>query len=251
MFETVPPASSTINAPAATSQALSPNSQNPSVRPLATLARSSADALRAHHERLPERQVEAAPLAAVIGEAGCEQGRADWGSGAYLDWLAVEFGAAPALRGEAFPMQRVIDDAEAGFTAALIGDRHAELRERVREVGGAVERIDNPSMLAVVSAGAAFLGQDRVGWKRALEHLDHGGFGFAVGLGDQIDRIRFAIDSDARETLQMDFAGRARRAHRDHFDFSSHGVQNIIQRLPGSKSQRIETPRHQEDCVLV
>ena len=93
-----------------------------------------------------------------------------------------------ALGDEAFFFQRVEDYAELHAAATFVRDRNAELRIAVREVGGAVERIDNPSMVASMRAGAAFLGEDRMGGKCAMDHLDDCGFGFVVGLGDQIDR---------------------------------------------------------------
>jgi hypothetical protein len=51
-------------------------------------------------------------------------------------------------------------------SAALVSDRHAELREAMREVGGAVERINDPPMLALPRAGPALFGEDRVIKKR-------------------------------------------------------------------------------------
>jgi len=48
----------------------------------------------------------------------------------------------------------------------LVSDRHAELRKAMREVGGAVERIDDPPMLALPCAGPALFGEDRVNGKR-------------------------------------------------------------------------------------
>ena len=64
-------------------------------------------------------------------------------------------------------------------------------------------------MVALMRAGAAFFGEDRVSGKRAMDHFDDRGFRFAVGFGDEIDRVRFAIDGDSAEALQMDSARRA------------------------------------------
>jgi hypothetical protein len=44
----------------------------------------------------------------------------------------------------------------------LVGDRHAELPKAMREIGGAVERIDNPSMLTPPRVRTALFGEDRV-----------------------------------------------------------------------------------------
>jgi hypothetical protein len=50
-------------------------------------------------------------------------------------------------------------------TSVLVDDRLAELREVVREVGGAVERIDDRSMVAALCARTAFFGEDRMVWE--------------------------------------------------------------------------------------
>src|ERR1700716_1204348 len=93
----------------------------------------------------------------------------------------------------------------------------------MREVGGAVERIDDPSMVALMPAGAAFFGEYRVRGKRAMDHVDNRGFRFAVGFGDEIDRVRLAIDGDSAEALEVNSARRARGAERNLLDFILHG----------------------------
>jgi hypothetical protein len=44
----------------------------------------------------------------------------------------------------------------------------------MREVGGAVERIDDPSMLARARGRAALFGEDRMVGKSAVERADDG-----------------------------------------------------------------------------
>jgi len=140
--------------------------------------------------------------------------------------LAVKPGAVSALRDEAFFPERIKDNAELDAAAPFVCDRDAELRVAVREVGGAVERIDDPSMVALMRAGAAFFGENRVSWKRAMDHFDNRGFRFAVGFGDEIDRVRLAIDCDSAEALQVNSArGGARRgAQPARFSFSTDGT---------------------------
>jgi hypothetical protein len=64
----------------------------------------------------------------------------------------------------------------------------------MREVGGAVERINDPPMLALPRAGPVLLGEDRVIRKRALERPDGRLFRFPVGLGNQIQWVGLALD---------------------------------------------------------
>src|SRR5208337_3217618 len=157
-------------------------------------------------------QVEAPALAAVVCESGAEQGGAQIWRRADANRLAVEARALSAMGHEAFFLERVEDHAELHAAAPFVRDRHAELRIAVREVGGAVERVDDPSMVALMRAGAAFLGKDRVGRKCAMDHFDDRGFRFAIGFGDQIDRVRLAIDGYSAEALEMNSAGGTRGA---------------------------------------
>ena len=124
---------------------------------------------------------------------------------------------------EAFFFQRVVNHAELQAAAPLVRDRHAELRIAVREVGGAVERVNDPSMVALMHAGAAFLGEDRVGGICAMNYFDDRRFRFAVGFGDEIDRVRLAIDRYSAESLEMNSAGSTRGAEPNLFDFIDHG----------------------------
>jgi hypothetical protein len=66
----------------------------------------------------------------------------------------------------------------------------------MREVGGAVERIGNPSMLALSRIRTALFGEEGVVREGAVERPDNVLFGFLVGLGNQIDRIGLAGDLD-------------------------------------------------------
>ena|ERR1700735_1302795 len=142
------------------------------------------------------------------------------------------------MRDEAFFFQRVEDNAEQHAPATLVCDRHAKLRIAVREVGGAVERIDDPSMVALMRAGAAFLGKDRVGRECAMDHFDNRRFRFAIGFGDEINRVRLAIDGYSAESFKMNFAGGTRGAERNLFDFIDHSKGNYYSRGESSSAKR-------------
>jgi hypothetical protein len=71
----------------------------------------------------------------------------------------------------------------------LLGNRNAELRKAMREVGGTVERIDNPSMLALPRVRPALFGEDRVVREGAAERPDNRLRGFSVGLRNKIDGL--------------------------------------------------------------
>ena len=59
----------------------------------------------------------------------------------------------------------------------------------MREVGGAVERIDYPSMLAPPRVRPALFGEDRMVREGAIERPDDRFFGLPVGLSTEIDRV--------------------------------------------------------------
>src|SRR5260221_4154831 len=142
------------------------------------------------------------------------------------------------MRDEAFFFQSVEHHAELHPAASLVRDRHAELRIAVREVRGAVERIDDPSMVALMHAGAAFLGKDRVGRKCAMDNFDDRRFRFAIGFGHEIDRVRLAIDGYSAESFEMNSAGGTRGTERNLFDFIDHGKGKYYSRVEASSAAR-------------
>ncbi len=77
------------------------------------------------------------------------------------DAPAVELRAVAARGGEEFLPHRVVDDGVLEPAAVLDGDRHGEGGEAVQEIGGAVERIDDPDEL-VAAAAAGFLAEEAV-----------------------------------------------------------------------------------------
>ena len=91
------------------------------------------------------------------------------------------------------------------------------------EIGGTVERIDDPAMLALMRVGAALLGQNRMSGKSPLQDLDDGGFGLMVGLGDQVNRITLAGNAGAAEPFEMGSRGGAGGAKRHFVDFNAVG----------------------------
>ena len=108
-----------------------------------------------------------------------------------MDRPSVEARAAAARRDEQFALERVIHDRKFEPSTMLVGNRHAELRKAMREVGGAVERIDNPSMLAPLRVRTALFGEDRMVREGAVERPDNRLLGFLVGLRKR-DRSRWS-----------------------------------------------------------
>src|SRR5262249_49408804 len=85
--------------------------------------------------------------------------------------------------------RRVVDEAGNDGAFALKRDRNGELRDAVQEVGGAVERIDNPAMGLVGSLlTAALLAQESVARPGLGEFGAKDFLGAVIGGGDEIGR---------------------------------------------------------------
>ena len=103
--------------------------------------------------------------------------------------LVVEEGALAALGDVELVIGGIVDHAGDDRALALQADRNREMRDAVQEVGGAVERIDDPGVALVVAlAGAAFLADEAVTRPRlgevGVEHF----LGALVGQRDEIGR---------------------------------------------------------------
>jgi len=72
----------------------------------------------------------------------------------------------------------------------------------MREVGGAVERIDVPAVFRCSLVRAAFFGDNRVAWEELAQALDDQVFAGAIGFGDQIvGAFQLKTDAAAREFI--------------------------------------------------
>ena len=84
--------------------------------------------------------------------------------------LVVEEGALAALGDVELVIGGIVDHAGDDGALALQPDRDRELRDAVQEIGGAVERIDDPGVgLVVALADAAFLADEAVARPRLGE----------------------------------------------------------------------------------
>ena len=105
------------------------------------------------------------------------------------DAPVVEEGALAALGDEQLVVCRVIGEAGDDRAVPFERDRHGEMRDAVQEIGGAVERIDDPAMRPVgADMGAAFLAEKAVIRPRLGELLAQDRFGAVIGGGDEIAR---------------------------------------------------------------
>src|SRR5271170_2903254 len=149
--------------------------------------------------------------------------------------------AAPALGDETFLLEGIKDDRDPHLGAVLIGDGDAELWVAVGEIGGTVERIDNPSMIALMVIGAALFSQQCVGRKGPLKNLNHARLGLLIGFGDEVDGIGLAGHAGAAEPFQMYPCGRSCRpeGHFMRFAAVSHSKANYARRSTHSSVMKL------------
>src|ERR1700728_1310499 len=101
--------------------------------------------------------------ASVMGQAAADDGVAKPAPRGHPDALAVEKGALAALGDKKLVVGRIVDERGDDGAVALERDRDREMRNAVQEIGGAVERIDDPAVALVgAGGGAAFLAEKAV-----------------------------------------------------------------------------------------
>src|SRR5690606_40180780 len=104
------------------------------------------------------------------GEAGTQQGAFQALAVAHANAPAIERGAAAATGGEFFLANRVEHDGVLQSAAVFAGNADGKVWHAAEEVGGAVQRVDDPLVVGAVAAAgdaAAFLAQEAV---RSEEH---------------------------------------------------------------------------------
>ncbi|MNE10063.1 hypothetical protein D3C80_1027620 [compost metagenome] len=138
--------------------------------------------------------------------------------------------AATTAGGEFFLANRVQNNSVLKTTAVFAGDADSEVRNAAQEVGGAVQRIDDPQVLFAFDAGAGvhagLFTQDRVIRVRLAQGVDDFLFGGAIHLGYVILGV-FFVDLDGIQALdgaEDQFTGAAGGAQRD----IQHGLHGCV-----------------------
>ena len=101
----------------------------------------------------------------------------------------IEESAATALGGVELVHRRVVDDAGDDLALALQRDGNGKQRNAVQEIGGAVQRVDDPAVLGILALHhAAFLHQEGIARARLGEFGEDDLLGLAIGLADIVAR---------------------------------------------------------------
>src|SRR6185436_2685849 len=122
----------------------------------------------------------------------------------------VEERAVSAARTIQLAVHRRGDRAERELVAGHERDRHAEMRNAVRKIRRAVDRVDHPDRIAR-PLGTAFLAEKRVLGETRLQARNDHALDLAVGLGDVV-LLTLELDLDR---LRKIFARQLARLARD------------------------------------
>ena len=119
------------------------------------------------------------------------------------DAAVVEERALAALGGEELVIGRIVDQPRDDLAVALERDRDREMRDAVQEVGGAVERIDDPGVgLVGALVRAAFLAEEAVARPRLEQLGAQDLLGAMIGGGDEVRRT-FQRDLQVRDLAEV------------------------------------------------
>ena len=133
-------------------------------------------------------------------KSGADQRSLQRALAADADLLAFQLRAVTARGGEEFLTHGIVNDRMLQPALLLHRDRDGESREAMQEIGGAIERIDDPREL-IFAAAARFLGVDCVLRVAAPDGRDDVRLGLAVDVGDEIIAA-FAVDFQGIESRQ-------------------------------------------------
>ena len=127
--------------------------------------------------------------AAEMRDAAADHGVRQLGARGDTQAAIVHEGAAAAFGRVELVHGRVVDDAGDDLALTLESNGDRKDRNAVQEVGGAVQRIDEPAMLIVVTADSAALFHEKgVAGSRLGQFGEDDVFRLAVGLADIVAR---------------------------------------------------------------
>src|SRR5262249_8749719 len=175
---------------------------------------------------------ESETAAAVRRQAAGDDGIREPLSRGDADALVIEERTLAALGDKHLVIGRIVDEAGDHGAIALERDRDGEMRNGMEEIGGAVERIDNPAMgLVGALMRAALFAKKAIIGARFRKFLAHNRLGAAVGGGHKIARAlqrNLELFNLAEVALEAT-AGAMRRL--DH-DIKDRGVKHAACRKP-------------------
>ena len=153
-------------------------------------------------------------VAGAVGEAGGDQAVGEPDALGNAQAPVVEISTASARGSKQVIAGRVIDNRLLDATLDRQRNADAVNREAVNEVGGAVQRVDDPHEVGVFGAvlAARLFGQNAVARVGGQQRFDDGSFGGVVDLGDEIVGLlgRYANRLNVECSAVDDGTGRAR-----------------------------------------
>jgi hypothetical protein len=120
-----------------------------------------------------------------------------------------------------FVGDRVIDNASCQLAIALEGDRNGEMRDAVHEVGGAVERVNDPRMRFIRAFNhATFFENEAVAGASFLQFFEDNFLRAQIGIGNKVTR------AFARDLQIFNFTKVATQSPASFFGGGNHYIQN-------------------------
>ena len=120
-----------------------------------------------------------------MGEADAEARLGEVGDAADPDPLAIEEGAAAGMGREHLVGDRVVEEADHRLAVGDQADRDAPVADAAKEVGGAVDRVDDPEQRPLL-AQPAFLAKEGIVGEGRRHALDDQVLGLLVGDRNEI-----------------------------------------------------------------
>ncbi len=179
-------------------------------------ARGLADQAAEHAQVV----VQVVDVIGTEGKAGAQQGAFQAAAVGDADATTVQGGTAATAGGEFFLAYRIEDHGVFQAALVLAGDAHREVRDATDEVGGAIQRVDDPDVVGAFAFAcqvAGFLTVEAVGGVGLAQDGENGLLGSAIDFGDEVIGA-FFVDGDNVQALnrtENQFTGAAGRAQCD------------------------------------
>ncbi len=125
----------------------------------------------------------------VIWKTGCDDAVLEGGGRGHGHRRPVERGTSTAFRREELVAEGIVDHTHCASVIVVQRDGHGHLWDRVDEIDGSVEGIDDPLPTCAASS-SGFLRQNEVVGSVLGDHTDYRGLGSLV---DRRDRIELAL----------------------------------------------------------
>src|SRR5205085_1688708 len=178
-------------------------------------------------------------MAFVAGKAGSHQAFRQVPRRGNVDALSVHKGPATLLGSKQVVARGIVDDSRYALAFVFQGQRHTKNRVSVCKIGGAVKRVNVPSIVAAGFNAGAFLSNHIVMRPALANALQDKSFGVAVRFSHKVD-VTLVFDLDSLgEVARQQLAGFASDSLGSRNKLEStkrvwHGTRGNMRRVTGT-----------------